>query len=733
MPKKLLPEAEQYAKQNHQRRIWRKFVRFMACIVVFCTTYALILPAITMEKKCELEEHTHSEICYSKITTELISELTCAYESLDVHVHTQDCYDGENLQVCGSADYLVHEHDASCTDATGAIVCQLPEVKEHEHSDDCYQPVETESVSTEAGKATQVHTHDDTCYTVEQGELTCQIHTHDDGCYTQGALVCGQEETEGHTHSEGCIETVLCCDLTVEPHVHDDTACYQQLVCELPEDETHTHSDACNGSVLTCDLTEQTHTHTDTCYQTNSLCDLPEQEGHSHTDECYEWALRCGADAAEEHLHTTDCYAQIRTLICQQEEGVPAAETEAAETTPTTEPELELICDKEIIKLHSHADSCYEIYIDETGAQQTRLICTELVVLEHTHSDTCFTTSEIPLENTDSLTCGLTEMEAHAHSESCYDESGVQICTEQTQAHTHGALCYGTWELICTLEEHIHDEICTPPDIQYVETTATALIYTDSSYETVSEDTAVITVSGLLPEGAEIRAYPVTVDLEQEVICAYEIAIFLPDGTIFEPEDGESLTVQFQLPEVPQSDLEVYYVPDEGDPEAMGAEQTDEGVSFETPHFSTYAVTRASEATVNGDAITIQNVNYYTPGEVVLIDGYKVEEFNDASYTTNFANVMDADAKASFVDNQPTFVGYTAFIIEYLNNGRDSGIQYYVDSIVSCDASTIMNPGVSMTNLAPKTDSGFIIYVPNSLLDTSNMPSRGDMVTPDFW
>ena len=148
MPKKLLPEAEQYAKQNHQRRIWRKFVRFMACIVVFCTTYALILPAITMEKKCELEEHTHSEICYSKITTELISELTCAYESLDVHVHTQDCYDGENLQVCGSADYLVHEHDASCTDATGAIVCQLPEVKEHEHSDDCYQPVETESVTT---------------------------------------------------------------------------------------------------------------------------------------------------------------------------------------------------------------------------------------------------------------------------------------------------------------------------------------------------------------------------------------------------------------------------------------------------------------------------------------------------------------------------------------------------------------------------------------------------------
>lgn len=735
MPKKLLPEAEQYAKQNHRRRIWRKFVRFMACIVVFCTTYALILPAITMEKKCELEEHTHSESCYSKITTEQVSELTCAYESLGVHVHTQDCYDGENHQVCGSADYLVHEHDASCTDATGAIMCLLPEVEEHEHSDDCYQAVETKPASTEAGEGAQVHTHDDTCYIVEQGELICQIHTHGDGCYTQGTLVCDQEETDGHTHGEGCSETVLCCDLTVEPHVHDESACYQQLVCELPEDETHTHSDACNGRVLNCDLMEQVHTHIDTCYQTNSLCDLPEQAGHSHTDECYEWVLNCGADVGGEHQHTADCYAQVKTLICQQEEGVPAAETEAAETTPTTEPELELICDKEIIKLHSHSDSCYEIYTDETGAEQLELICTELVVLEHTHSDTCFTTREIPLEDTDSLTCGITETETHAHSESCYDEIGEQVCTEQTQAHTHSELCYGTWELICAMEEHIHDEICTPPEIQYVETTATALIYTDGSYKTISEDMTVITVSGLLPEGAEIRAYPVTVDLEQEVICAYEITIFVPDGSVFEPEEGENLTVLFQLPEVPQSDLEVYYVPDEGNPEPMGAEQTDEGVSFETPHFSTYALTRASEATVNGGAITIQNVNYYTPGEVVLIDGYMVSEFNNKDNTISFQDIgnLTDEAKASFVDNQPTFIGYTAFIIEFLNNGRGQGIEYYVDAVVSCDASTIMNPGVSMTNLTPKTDSGFIIYVPNSMLNVSDMPSRGDLVSPDFW
>ena len=48
MRKILLKEAEKYVKQNSRQRVWRKFVRVMACIVVFCTTYALILPAITM-------------------------------------------------------------------------------------------------------------------------------------------------------------------------------------------------------------------------------------------------------------------------------------------------------------------------------------------------------------------------------------------------------------------------------------------------------------------------------------------------------------------------------------------------------------------------------------------------------------------------------------------------------------------------------------------------------------
>ena len=57
----------------------------LSCVVVFITVYALILPAITLERKtvCGLEEHTHTEACYTE------GELKCDREE---HVHTETCY-----------------------------------------------------------------------------------------------------------------------------------------------------------------------------------------------------------------------------------------------------------------------------------------------------------------------------------------------------------------------------------------------------------------------------------------------------------------------------------------------------------------------------------------------------------------------------------------------------------------------------------------------------------------
>lgn len=57
----------------------------MAAIVVFCSVYALILPAITLEKKQEV--------------------LDCP---LSVHQHTAECRDENGTLICGQADFVIH-------------------------------------------------------------------------------------------------------------------------------------------------------------------------------------------------------------------------------------------------------------------------------------------------------------------------------------------------------------------------------------------------------------------------------------------------------------------------------------------------------------------------------------------------------------------------------------------------------------------------------------------------
>ena len=73
-------------KDKTRLKRWRKMILCLSCVVVFCTVYALILPALTLERKtiCGQEEHMHTEACYS---TE--GQLICGKEE---HTHTEACY-----------------------------------------------------------------------------------------------------------------------------------------------------------------------------------------------------------------------------------------------------------------------------------------------------------------------------------------------------------------------------------------------------------------------------------------------------------------------------------------------------------------------------------------------------------------------------------------------------------------------------------------------------------------
>ena len=70
MRQKLQNQAENYTKEHRTKNRWLKVVTVLASVAVFCTTYALILPAITWERSliCEKPEHEHSDSCYETVT-----------------------------------------------------------------------------------------------------------------------------------------------------------------------------------------------------------------------------------------------------------------------------------------------------------------------------------------------------------------------------------------------------------------------------------------------------------------------------------------------------------------------------------------------------------------------------------------------------------------------------------------------------------------------------------------
>ncbi len=354
-----LRDAEKYTRVHKRKRLRHRVVTVLAGVVVFCTTYALILPAITLEKQCDIPEHTHTDACYAQVTSVEKRVPVCSAETLEIHRHTADCYDADGNPTCGYADFVVHSHDSHCYDEKGSLWCLLPEIEAHRHTADCYALPEE-------------HTHAEGCYTSVRGNLVCGEHVHTDACYVETTvLACGREESEEHRHDESCYKTSrkLTCGVDSD-HSHTD-ACYeweQVLSCDLP---TEPAEDA--QPVLVCTKPEIVlHRHTPDCFDAdgNLICGQTQVLEHQHSDACFETVeepvdtgtLTC-TDTA--HVHTARCYGTWE-LVCGQEEHT---HSEACK------PEETVFCGKDA---HTHGEACR----DENG----ELVCgTE----EHTHSLAC--------------------------------------------------------------------------------------------------------------------------------------------------------------------------------------------------------------------------------------------------------------------------------------------------------------------------------------------------------
>lgn len=157
MASNVTQKAEERRKNRQRRERWNKLVTGMAAVVVFCTTYALILPAITLERKptCGIEEHVHDDGCYGPPMV-----LSCG---------------------AGSKTAVLHSHNEFCYDTEGRLICTLPELQEHVHSDSCYRLVTPEPP----------HVHTDECWK-ETKTLTCTLAEGKATPMTKPAWVRGQ-------------------------------------------------------------------------------------------------------------------------------------------------------------------------------------------------------------------------------------------------------------------------------------------------------------------------------------------------------------------------------------------------------------------------------------------------------------------------------------------------------------------------------------------------------------
>ena len=366
-------------KQNKLRRAVAAMTTVMMGAGMVVSSYANSAAALDAAPVCGLEEHVHTEACYSyPEPVQLICREVDPYLQ-NVHVHTENCYarDEEGRLtgelICGYADFVLHKHSAGCYDSNGNLICPISENEGHKHTEACYTTQKVLVCTEPERPAVEGHTHTEACYTLTN----------------IGNLICGQ--------------------------------------AERPADEGHIHTDSCyvlvNTGKLICGQNERTavegHFHTENCYDEggNLICGLAESAGdpgHTHTEDCYErvWQLNCGQEeraADPGHTHTEDCYEHEWKLTCGKEEiaGDPG---------------------------HTHTDACY--------VTQKVLICGNLLesYLPHVHSEACLARDENG-NVTGVLICGMAEVHEHVHSAACYPQTEpILICG--IPEHIHTAECY---------------------------------------------------------------------------------------------------------------------------------------------------------------------------------------------------------------------------------------------------------------------------------------------------
>lgn len=630
MKKLLLREAAKHKLQNRRRKRWQKTVSILACLVVFCTVYALILPALTAEADtyCGKEEHTHTEDCYEE-------KLICGKEEGEgAHHHTDDCY---------------REVDA--------LVCQTPESDGHQHTDACYTEEQVVTcTNTEEG---HVHSEFEGCYTTEK-KLTCGMeegegaHYHTAECNEkQKELICGQQENDGHRHTAECYKKELICGK--EEHTHT-LACYSNPDADVENGDVwqNTVSSVTLTGNWGADLVAIAQTQTGYTESTANYAVAEDgQTIHGYT--------RYGAWANDPYR---DNWSAQFADFCLSYAGVPTSavpQNSDCSAWNYTNPDGYTPKTGDLLLLDTDLDSSADHAGIVTSADDSTLTAivgdADKAVRNNTYnigSDNIKGYVSIPEnpaladdnhgeETTETTPAPEVTPEAQPTQE---PEATPEVTEEPAQEPENKAD-----DTANNIEVTPTPTITPEPtqEVQLEQQTVTAELYTDSTYATAEKSENAVVVSGNLPENGSVKAFPVNnISVEgMKVLCAWDITIFDAEGNKWEPAEGNTLSVKFQIPDLTEKENEageIYYIPDENAdrPEKLESQISDNGVSFEAEHFSIYTLMVADNVENENNSQEIDLKNFLTDVE------FQKKTGNDWTDVGN-NEVLDRNAAISFM------------------------------------------------------------------------------------
>ena len=152
MQKLVKDYLNELSKRQKKRRKIGVAVTLLVVLVIGSVVGVLMQYGVAMtgDAKCGIEEHTHTEECYT-------DELVCGQEEGEGHIHTDECYEMIQELICGQEEGEEHAHTEECyQEVQGELICGQEESEGHTHTEDCYEEQLT------CGKEEHVHT--DACY-----------------------------------------------------------------------------------------------------------------------------------------------------------------------------------------------------------------------------------------------------------------------------------------------------------------------------------------------------------------------------------------------------------------------------------------------------------------------------------------------------------------------------------------------------------------------------------------